>query len=74
VERSVVTLFQRSVREVAIRDYSAAQVAAWAPESPDAETWARRLGTGGVASTSKEIGSQASSESMPRDKSNAREI
>ena len=45
---SVVILFQRSVREVASRDYSPAQISAWAPEAPDLEAWARRLGTGGV--------------------------
>jgi putative acetyltransferase len=45
---SVVLLFQRSVREVAYRDYLPAQVSVWAPESPDLESWARRLGTGGV--------------------------
>jgi putative acetyltransferase len=44
----VVILFQRSVREVASRDYSPAQISAWAPESPDLEAWARRLETGGV--------------------------
>jgi GNAT superfamily N-acetyltransferase len=45
---AVVLLFQRSVREVASRDYSPAQISAWAPEPPDLEAWARRLGTGGV--------------------------
>jgi putative acetyltransferase len=45
---AVVMLFQSSVREVASRDYSPAQVSAWAPEPPDSEAWARRLGTGGV--------------------------
>jgi putative acetyltransferase len=45
---AVVLLFQRSVRDVANRDYSPAQVSAWAPESPDLAAWARRLGTGGV--------------------------
>lgn len=44
----VVSLFQRSVREVASRDYSPTQVSAWAPELPDREAWARRLETGGV--------------------------
>jgi putative acetyltransferase len=45
---AVVLLFQRSVREVASRDYSPAQISAWAPEAPDLEAWAGRLGTGGV--------------------------
>jgi putative acetyltransferase len=45
---AVVMLFQRSVREVASRDYSPAQISAWAPEPPDLEAWARRLETGGV--------------------------
>jgi putative acetyltransferase len=45
---AVVILFQRSVREVASRDYSPAQISAWAPEAPDLEAWAGRLGTGGV--------------------------
>jgi putative acetyltransferase len=45
---AVVLLFQRSVHEVANRDYSPAQIFAWAPEAPDLEAWAGRLGTGGV--------------------------
>ncbi len=45
---AVVLLFQRSVREVARRDYSPAQISGWAPEPPDLEAWARRLETGGV--------------------------
>jgi GNAT superfamily N-acetyltransferase len=45
---AVVLLFQRSVHEAASRDYSLAQVSAWAPEPPDMKAWARRLGTGGV--------------------------
>jgi putative acetyltransferase len=45
---AVAKLFQRSVREVASRDYSAAQISAWAPEPPDLEAWARRLETGGI--------------------------
>jgi len=32
---AVVELFQRSVREVASRDYSPAQISAWAAEAPD---------------------------------------
>lgn len=45
---AVVILFQRSVREIASRDYSPAQISAWAPETLDVEAWARCLGTGGV--------------------------
>jgi GNAT superfamily N-acetyltransferase len=45
---AIVTLFQRSVREVASRDYPPAQISAWAPEARDLEAWARRLETGGV--------------------------
>ena len=45
---AIISLFRRSVHEVASRDYSPAQVSAWAPESPDLTAWARRLETGGV--------------------------
>jgi putative acetyltransferase len=45
---ATIALFGRSVREIAIRDYSPSQVRAWAPERPDAAAWARRLATGGV--------------------------
>ena len=45
---AIVSLFARSVREIASRDYSAAQVAAWAPEPPDLVAWQRRLDQGGV--------------------------
>jgi putative acetyltransferase len=45
---SLLTLFARSVREVASRDYSPAQIEAWAQPSPDREGWAARLaGRGG---------------------------
>jgi putative acetyltransferase len=40
---AVVSLFQRSVREVACRDYSPAQIAVWAPEPPDLAAWSARL-------------------------------
>jgi putative acetyltransferase len=46
--KPLLWLFQRSVREVASRDYSPAQISAWAPESSDLEAWTRRLETGGV--------------------------
>lgn len=45
---ATVFLFQRSVRDVASSDYSPEQIAAWAPEPPDWDAWARRLETGGV--------------------------
>lgn len=45
---AVVELFHRAVRETASRDYSQAQLAAWAPEPPDLEAWSRRLQGGGV--------------------------
>jgi putative acetyltransferase len=45
---AVVSVFHRSVHEVAHRDYSAAQLAAWAPAAPDLGAWRRRLETGAV--------------------------
>ena len=45
---AVVALFGRSVHELASRDYSPAQVSAWAPEVPDLGAWAVRLASGGV--------------------------
>ena len=45
---AVVSLFSRSVREVASRDYSPTEVSAWAPEPPDLAAWRRRLETGAV--------------------------
>jgi GNAT superfamily N-acetyltransferase len=44
----VVSLFQRSVHEVASRDYSPPQISAWAPEDPNLEAWDRCLKAGGV--------------------------
>jgi len=44
----VVSCFARSVREIGARYYARHQIAAWAPEPPDMETWAIRLRTGGV--------------------------
>lgn len=44
----VVALFGRSVREIAFRDYSPAQVSAWAPEVPDWAEWSKRLSEGAV--------------------------
>lgn len=45
---SVVLVFQRSVHEVAIRDYSPSQIAAWAPDPPDVAAWSKRLAGGSV--------------------------
>ncbi|HEY2990049.1 MAG TPA: GNAT family N-acetyltransferase [Candidatus Binatia bacterium] len=45
---AVVSVFQRSVREVASRDYSPEQVAAWTPEQTDLSVWSARLENGGV--------------------------
>jgi putative acetyltransferase len=39
---AVIDLFTRAVREVAIHDYSAGQVRAWAPDEPDRAAWAAR--------------------------------
>lgn len=36
-------VFFESVRQVAARDYSPEQVAAWAPEQPDLAQWTQRL-------------------------------
>jgi putative acetyltransferase len=44
----VLALFSRSVRELASRDYTPAQLAAWAPEHPDRDAWGKRLAEGGV--------------------------
>ena len=45
---AVVSLFHRSVHEIASRDYSPRQLYAWAPAFLDREAWARRMETGGV--------------------------
>jgi putative acetyltransferase len=42
---ALIEVFRASVRSVARRDYSEAQVRAWAPDEIDAETWARRYDT-----------------------------
>jgi putative acetyltransferase len=41
-------LSQRSVREVASRDYSPVQLSAWAPATADLRAWSKRLADGGV--------------------------
>ena len=43
---TVVSLFQRTVREINIRDYSPVQVRAWAPDAPDMNAWKERLSRG----------------------------
>jgi putative acetyltransferase len=40
---AVLRLFQRSVRELASRDYTPEQISAWAPDSPDVAQWSKRL-------------------------------
>ena len=39
---AVVAVFTESVHQLAARDYSALQRAAWAPQAPALEPWARR--------------------------------
>jgi putative acetyltransferase len=46
--KTVVALFGRSVHEVASRDYSPAQISAWAPQTPDLSEWTERLSKGTV--------------------------
>jgi putative acetyltransferase len=45
---AVLTIFRRAVHEVACRDYSPEQLAAWAPPDIDQAAWAKRLAEGGV--------------------------
>jgi GNAT superfamily N-acetyltransferase len=45
---AVVALFGRSVREIASRDYTPAQISVWAPQDPDLSAWADRLSKGTV--------------------------
>ncbi len=42
----ILGLFRDTVRTVNRRDYSAKQVAAWAPDTPDREAWLARLAVG----------------------------
>jgi putative acetyltransferase len=46
--RAVVSCFGRSVREIGARCYMPDQIAAWAPDSPDTNAWAKRLRAGSV--------------------------
>lgn len=39
---ALIDLFRESVRRIAIRDYTEAQVKAWAPDAVDRESWAAR--------------------------------
>lgn len=52
----LVVLFRRSVRELASRDYTDQQIAAWAPETTELPDWTRRLASGLVVVC--EIGAQ----------------
>jgi GNAT superfamily N-acetyltransferase len=45
---AVIALFGRSVREIASRDYTPAQISVWAPQAPDFSAWADRLSKGTV--------------------------
>jgi len=40
---SIVALFTASVHQIAARSYTPAQLAAWAPESPNLDQWCSRL-------------------------------
>lgn len=42
---ALIDLFTSSVRQVASRDYSPAQIEAWAPVAVNREQWATRLGS-----------------------------
>ncbi len=46
--KAALDCFARSVREIAARHYTPAQIAAWAPDPPDRAAWAERLGAGGI--------------------------
>jgi putative acetyltransferase len=45
---AVIALFGCSVREIASRDYTPAQISVWAPQAPDLSAWADRLSKGTV--------------------------
>ncbi|HTS51943.1 MAG TPA: GNAT family N-acetyltransferase [Burkholderiales bacterium] len=45
---ALLSVFRRSVHDVAGHDYSPTQLEAWAPEHPDSEAWSTRLEGGGV--------------------------
>lgn len=52
--KAVVALFERSVHQIACRDYTPAQLAVWAPERPDFDAWTKRLSTGGIFVSERE--------------------
>ena len=41
--KEILSLFYRSVHELAAEDYTPAQLDAWAPSDPDEEGWRRSL-------------------------------
>lgn len=45
---AVMDIYRRSVHEVACRDYSQEQLAAWVPTELDMQAWSERLAEGGV--------------------------
>ena len=45
---AIIDLFGRSIRESAVRDYSAEQISVWAPQNPDIAAWENRLSKGVV--------------------------
>jgi putative acetyltransferase len=42
-EPALQAVFHSAVHLLAVRDYTASQVAAWAPDSPDMERWTARM-------------------------------
>lgn len=44
----MIDIYRRSIHEVACRDYSPEQLAAWAPAELDMRAWSERLAAGGV--------------------------
>lgn len=55
---ALMALFHAAVHGVASRDYSAAQVAAWAPDAPDRAAWTQRL-SGGATVVAERAGAVA---------------
>lgn len=43
---TLIALFHAAVRQVAVRDYTPQQIAAWAPDPPDRQAWATRRENG----------------------------
>ena len=46
--KEILSLFYRSVHELAAGDYTPAQLDAWAPSDPDEEGWRRSLAAGSL--------------------------